>query len=75
MKPNIYRAWINQPSTLQPFHKMHGAKCIVVDSGDGWVEAWFVEGPLHMTEMPRDALSRVFNCAAREAAVKEGRAR
>ena len=28
----LYRAWINQPSTAQPHHNLHGRYCIVADT-------------------------------------------
>jgi hypothetical protein len=27
-----YRAWINQPSTLQPHHNLHGKRVVVIPS-------------------------------------------
>jgi hypothetical protein len=34
----MYRAFINQPSTLQPLHHLHGQHCIVNDLDDTCVE-------------------------------------
>lgn len=42
-----YRAWINQPSTLQPLHKLHGTYCIAVEDRPGNVRLYFTEGPVH----------------------------
>ena len=60
--PRPYRAWIDQPSTLQPHHEMHGVKCIAVDdddTGEGYSTIYFVDGPLHSMTVQRSALVRV----------------
>ncbi len=44
MTPIIYRAWINQPSTLQPLHALHGRVCIAVHDRPGNVRLYFTEG-------------------------------
>ncbi len=38
-----YRAWINQPSTLQPLHHFHGSRVIAYDEG-GVTTIYFLEG-------------------------------
>ena len=40
-----YRAWVNQPSTLQPQHAKHGIRGIVVDFGNDDVRFYPVSGP------------------------------
>lgn len=57
--PRPYRAWINQPSTLQPLHYMHGVACIAHDEDEGFSTAYFVEGTVHSMRVPRSALTRV----------------
>lgn len=57
-KPNIYRAWINQPSTLQPLHKLHGTRCIVADYGEDFFTIYFTEGPVHSMVCSRLCVSR-----------------
>lgn len=59
MRPNIYRSWINQPSTLQEHHKYHGMFCIVVDYHDSpdFVQVFFTEGPVISTLIRRNALA------------------
>lgn len=52
-----YRAWINQPSTLQAYHKMHGKRCIVLDDGCQVVQVWFTDGPIHSMMIDRSSLS------------------
>lgn len=55
----IYRAWVNQPSTLQPLHSMHGMKCIVNDTGEKSVTLYFTEGDLHSTTAFRETISKI----------------
>lgn len=43
----ICRAWINQPSKLQPLHRLHGTRCIAVYNRPGNVQLWFTEGEIH----------------------------
>lgn len=47
MKNIPYRAWINQPSTLDPLHHLHGMKCIAWNDRPGNVRLFFTEGPVH----------------------------
>ena len=54
-----YRAWVNQPSTLQPLHHLHGRHCIVHDKGEQSVTLYFTEGDLHSTTALRQCVSRV----------------
>jgi len=56
---NTYRAWINQPSTLQPLHFLHGKNCIVQDIGDDTVILFFTEGAIHSMQAPRQCILRV----------------
>jgi hypothetical protein len=56
----LYRAWINQPSTLQPLHALHGTHCIVHDTGDQSVTLYFTEGDVHSTTAFRQCISRVY---------------
>jgi len=53
-----YRAWINQPSTLQPLHKLHGQRCIAQDTGGRTVRTWFTEGDVHSMQIMRKCLSK-----------------
>jgi len=54
-----YRAFINQPSTLQDHHKHHGKRCIVQDTGASMVTVWFTEGAIHSMMIDRLAVSRL----------------
>ena len=60
----IYRAWINQPSTLQPLHDRHGQRCIVHDTGDQSVTLHFTDGDVHSMTALRQCISRIYLSAA-----------
>lgn len=64
MRPEIYRAWINQPSTLQPHNNLHGVSCIVEDDGGQSVRLYFTTGAVHSMEALRNTVSRVYLSAA-----------
>lgn len=38
------RAWINQPSSLQPLHYLHGTNVLAVADGPGYFKAYFLSG-------------------------------
>ena len=67
MADKIYRAWINQPSTLQPtlqpLHHMHGKRCIAVEDRPGnvrlYVRLYFTEGPVHSMDAKPLWISKV----------------
>ena len=63
----IYRAWINQPSTLQPLHDRHGQRCIVNDTGDQSVTLYFTDGDVHSMTALRQCISRIHLSAAEQA--------
>jgi len=54
----MQRMWINQPSRLQAFHRLHGANVLV--SASAWEENWrvhFLSGHIVSMEIPKVALS------------------
>lgn len=52
------RAWVNQPSTLQPMHHYHKKNCIVVDEGiDNYYRLYFTEGAIHSLIAPKESVS------------------
>jgi hypothetical protein len=57
--PKIYRAWINQPSTLQPLHRLHGTYCIAVEDRPGNVRLYFTEGAIHSMDADPICISKV----------------
>lgn len=60
MSLRTYRAWIDQPSNLQPLNAYHGKRCIVQDDGKETVRVWFTEGPVHSMEIPRLCISELY---------------
>jgi hypothetical protein len=55
----IYRARIDQPSTSQPLHYLHGKYCIVHDGGGKTVRLYFTEGDYHSMEAPRLCITEI----------------
>ena len=55
--PDLRRMWINQPSTLQPHHKLHGANVLAQPEQDGFARVWFTSGPTISMEISVLALS------------------
>jgi len=56
------RYWINQPSTLQPHHNMHGENvlCDMDDpayEGRPVIQVWFLHGAVWSADIMRNALS------------------
>ena len=69
----LYRAWINQPSQLQPLHDRHGQRCIVEDHGGPSVVLHFTEGDVHSMIASRLCVSQIYLCSAHRGAVESGR--
>ena len=55
MKPK--RMWINQPSTLQPHNKLHGANVLAVEVRPGTHTVYFLSGDVVSMEMFSTCLS------------------
>jgi hypothetical protein len=53
----ITRMWINQPSTLQPLHKLHGTNVLACEVRPGICRVWFLSGDTISMEAPRNCLS------------------
>lgn len=53
------RAWVNQPSTLQPHHRLHGTLVLAspVEAGATAVRIWFLSGPVVGQLLIKEALS------------------
>lgn len=57
---SLTRAWINQPSTLQPHHKLHGTNVLALLDGqdnERYVQVWFLSGDTSSQTVDRLALS------------------
>lgn len=47
------RMWINQPSTLQPLHHLHGTNVLAQGT-----RVWFLAGDVISMEVPPNVLSK-----------------
>ena len=58
-KQKIERMWINQPSTLQSFHKYHGIKVLALDdTEDEVITVYLLEADIISMQIPRSILSK-----------------
>ena len=57
MKNKIVRMWVNQPSTLQPLHHMHGTNVLATRDSDGGARVYFLSGPIVSQQMMWEWLS------------------
>ena len=55
--PTIRRMWINQPSTLQPLHRLHAVRVLVAPDTDRCARAYFLSGDTISMQIPHEALS------------------
>ena len=53
------RYFINQPSTLQPHHKLHGAKVIGIRERDSVIRIYFIEGDVISMQVQSNVLSEL----------------
>ena len=53
----LRRAWVNQPSTQQPFHNLHGTNVLAEDDTDLMARVWLLSGPVVSQQVPKSALS------------------
>lgn len=53
----IFRAWINQPSTLQPLHNLHGVKVLACEDTPKTYRVYFLSGPIHSQQVLKNELS------------------
>lgn len=54
---SMSRMWVNQPSTLQPLHEMHGVRVLACPDTDRTARAYFLSGDVIDMQVPREALS------------------
>ena len=69
---DLARMWINQPSTLQPVHKLHGTNVLAEKVREGISRVWFLSGPTISADIPTAALSRGWNQPAPGVVVSVG---
>jgi hypothetical protein len=55
--PYIKRMWINQPSTSQEFHKMHGTRVLAIHESFLMMRVYFLDGDIISQQIPTMALS------------------
>lgn len=53
----MFRAWINQPSTLQQHHELHGVNVLAVAERAGVVRVYFLSGDIISMEMLTNQIS------------------
>lgn len=51
------RMWINQPSTLQPLHKLHGTNVLAKRDTDATCRVYFLSGDVVSQQVPKGVLS------------------
>lgn len=54
----IRRMWVNQPSTYQQYHKLHGINVLAEYHDGELVRVWHVSGPIVHQQMDNLALSK-----------------
>lgn len=53
----LQRMWINQPSTLQPYHKFHGTKVLADLNDEQFKRVYFLSGDVISMQCDRFYLS------------------
>ena len=53
----LVRMWINQPSTLQPLHRLHGTNVLAQTDNNTTSRVWFLSGDVISQQVPVNALS------------------
>lgn len=57
MAKELTRMWINQPSTLQPLHALHGTNVLAVHEYDDTMRIYFLSGDCISQQVCRRVLS------------------
>lgn len=68
----IKRMWVNQPSTLQPLHRLHGVRVLAHADTDRTMRAYFLSGGVISMQIPREALSEGWPETSKSAADEDG---
>jgi hypothetical protein len=55
--PEIRRMFVNQPSSLQPHHDLHGARVLAIAETETHYRVYFTEGSVISMMMTKLALS------------------
>ncbi|MDO8414859.1 MAG: hypothetical protein Q7S87_01460 [Agitococcus sp.] len=56
MTNKLTRMWIDQPSTLQAFHALHGTNVLAQQAGDNAMQVYFLEGETLSLQVSKIAL-------------------
>lgn len=62
---DLRRMWINQPSTSQPYHHLHGIDVLAVRESGHTFRCYFLSGPIISQQVPGMCLSDGWNCDGR----------
>lgn len=54
---DLKRMWINQPSSLQKHHVLHGTRVLAIRETSVVYRVWFLDGPIISSQVPALALS------------------
>ena len=54
---DLCRMWINQPSSLQPFHELHGTNVLAAHETGNVMRVWFLAGETVSQQLPLTVLS------------------
>lgn len=57
MANDLRRMWVNQPSTLQPYHALHGINVLAQPEYGSTMRIWFLSGDCVSQQICRSALS------------------
>jgi len=57
----LKRMWIDQPSTLQPLHSLHGTNVLAQPDTDKVMRVYFLSGDVISQQVPNEALSPGWN--------------
>lgn len=55
--PTIHRMFVNQPSTLQPHHALHGTRVRAHRETEAVCRVYFLAGPIISQQLPSLSLS------------------
>jgi hypothetical protein len=58
MSKTIQRMWINQPSSIQSMHTLHGIRVLACPDTDETMRVYFLSGETVSMQVPRLALSK-----------------
>lgn len=61
MNAEIIRYWINQPSTLDSFHNLHGVNVLGTKETDRIMRIYFLNGSIISQQIPSECLSIGWN--------------